>query len=378
MTKINWIAFLCVGAVPVAVLAPATGCSTSNTASPATVEAGAEASTSNDDAGSGASGVSLTWGTQIYTVPTVVDGGATSVDSGSPSDGGSTSDSDAAAEGGTATDAGLSDAGTSGDDAGGGLGALLDAGDGGATVVADGGVPSGDGGIPGVPGVRVCAYLSSKLTTGTVPAESTALACVTSAADGTFVFPDVPVRTNLALTLNKTGFVPVVLSISTASTPMDSRSNPVYMFPVTSQTDPVPGVTVDWQNKGQVYMFIIGPAPDGGSDFAGEPGATVSMSPASGNGPYYTDPATGLYVPSATSFIENTGAFFNVTPGTVTLTFADSKVNCQPISSPFGLWGFPVTTPDHALQALVWPGYVSGLVGVLCTDVPQLVAVDGG
>jgi hypothetical protein len=125
-------------------------------------------------------------------------------------------------------------------------------------------------------------------------------------------------------------------------------------------------------------MFVIGPAPDGGNDFSGAPGATVSMTPVSGNGPLYQD-TSGRFVPDASAFVENLGGFFNLTPGVVTLTFADPNLNCQPITStPASLWGFPLTTPPRSLQALVLPGYISGLVGEFCTPIPPIVAVDGG
>jgi hypothetical protein len=205
---------------------------------------------------------------------------------------------------------------------------------------------------------------------------------VTSAADGTFVFPSVPVRTNLAVTLTKTGFLPVLLSVQTASAAMDARGNPVDMFPSSGDPNPIPGITVDWQNKGQIFIFVIGPDPEGGLNFSGDPGVSVSMSPASGNGPYYQD-MNANFVTSATAFIENLGAYFNVAAGTYTLTFNDNATmtDCEPIAgalAPAALWGFPVATPAHSLQVLVAPGYVSGLVGALCTPVSKLVSVDGG
>jgi hypothetical protein len=101
------------------------------------------------------------------------------------------------------------------------------------------------------------------------------------------------------------------------------------------------------------------------------------MTPMSGNGPLYQD-SSGHYRTSATAFLGNTGAYFNVDPGIYTLTFADSMVNCQPILSPASLRGYPLMTPDHSLQAVVLPGYISGVVGVLCTDLPPIVTVDGG
>jgi hypothetical protein len=326
-----------------AALVAAVGCNSSSSpaalqpdAAPA--EASVEAATGapdGGDAGGDAAGISLTWATVL------------------------------SATGSTATDGG-------------------DAGDGGAAT--DGGSENaaagnnGDGGPPGVPGVQVCLYPMDAAIPS--PSASTSNDCVMSAADGTFFFPSVPVRTNLAVTLTKTGFLPVLLSIQTASAAMDARTNPVDMFPSNGQQDPIPGITIDWQNKGQIFLFVIGPAPDGGLNFAGDPGVIVSMSPTSGNGPYYQD-TNANFVPSATAFIENLAAYFNVAGGTYTLTFDDSatKTDCEPIAgalAPAALWGFPVPTPPHTLQVLVAPGYVSGLVGALCTPVSVLVSTDGG
>jgi hypothetical protein len=219
------------------------------------------------------------------------------------------------------------------------------------------------------PGAQVCAYLFAGLDPTTAPSPASALACVTSAADGTFTLPSVPIRTNLAITVNKPGYIPVVRSVGTASTPMDETTQPIQMFPTSSETDPVPSVMVDWQNKGQIYMFALN-----------GPGGTVAMSPMSGDGPLYS--ASGQYSASATAFTSAgpyaTLGYFNVAPGTYTLTVAASTVDCEPVLAPVAaFFGFP-TGAAHALQVLVLPGYVSGYVGVLCTAVPVIVPVDGG
>ncbi|MGO9832917.1 MAG: hypothetical protein ACLP1X_01745 [Polyangiaceae bacterium] len=334
------------------------GCSSSS--SPATApseaglgasEAGAEAATAGPDGGGDAgsdAGISLTWQVVLSKSP----GSA-----GAVSDGG--------------------DAGGDGGAEAGDASAALDA----ANAAGGDDDDGGDGGPPGVPGVQVCLYtMSATIPSPTTPATSTL--CATSAADGTFFFPSVPVRTNMAVTLIKTGFMPILLSIQTASAAMDARTNPIDMFPTSGPTNPVPGITIDWTNKGQIYMFVIGPAPEGGLDYAGDPGVTSTLTPVSGNGPYYQD-THGNFVPSASAFIENLGAYFNLAAGTYTLTFNDNDTmtDCEPISgalAPAALWGYPVMTPAHSLQVLVAPGYISGLVGALCTPVSVLVSVDGG
>jgi|SRR5580704_4396684 hypothetical protein len=357
MARLSWVTFVCMVAVPAGALALAEGCSSSSNGAAPQVEAGApetsiqaspDAGTPNLDGGA----ISLTWGASL------VNGfGGTASDDGGPG---------AASDGG-----GASDAGTTADGA--------------AEASATAGYASydgQDGGPPAVPGVQICDYLSSAITDGTLPPQSSALSCVTTGADGTFVIPSVPVRANLVLTATKTGFVPFVISIQTASSPMDGRPNPIFMYPIAAEVNPLGGVTVDWQNKGQIVVFAAGLDGDGGIS-----GGSVSMSsqddasPPSGNGPVYQDSMFN-FEPSATTFLPNgfvsTAYYFNVAAGLHTLTLADTADNCEPGLMPFAQWGFPVVTPKHSLQVLVVDGYVAGAVGFLCTPNPVIVSVDGG
>jgi len=105
--------------------------------------------------------------------------------------------------------------------------------------------------------------------------------------------------------------------------------------------------------------------------------SAITLSPASGNGPYFVDDMNHIDL-SATSFVGTTALYYNVAPGTYTLTYANAGYDCEPISFPFGQFGFPVTTPAHSLKIVVAAGYVTGIVGALCTVNPVIVAVDGG
>jgi len=343
------VVFGCAGALAAALLGFAAGCSSSSNAAASHAEAGpggagggggpgGAAGLPTGDAGGtdgGDGGVSLTWRAVLYNPSNFA--------APLPDDGG--------------TDA-ADDGGEDGGDAG-------DAGDG------------GDGGAPGVPGAQVCVYAQD----AAIPPPSsppTSTNCVTTAADGKFTIPSVPIRTNLALTVTKTGFIPGMLSVATASTPM-TGGQAFPMFPLSYETNPVPPVAVDWQNKGQINAIIVHLAPNA-ARFEGDPGVTVSMSPMSGNGPIYRDMAQN-YVPSAMAFVDDSAGYFNVDPGTYTLTFAkpsDPTTDCEPVLTPFGEFGFPVTTPAHSTQVLVAAGYWSGIVAVLCTQKPAIVSVDGG
>ena len=41
-------------------------------------------------------------------------------------------------------------------------------------------------------------------------------------------------------------------------------------------------------------------------------------------------------------------------------------------------FGWPVTTPAHSVKMVVAVGYVTGIVGALCTKNAAIVGVDGG
>jgi len=360
MAKWSWVTFVCVVAVPAGALAlAAEGCSSSS--SPAAPQNDASSPETSGTATSPDSGppsvdggaISLTWGTAFVDRlgGILPEGGPDAA----PSDAG-------ASNGGADTDGEVDGAAT--------------------TSTYMGAYNGNDGGPPAVPGTQICAYPYARVTGGTLPPQSSALTCVTTAADGTFVIPNVPIRTNLVLTAIKAGLMPIVLSIQTASSPMDERANPIFMYSTAIQTQPVPGITVDWQNTGQIIVFAVALDGDGGTS-----GGSVSMnadddaSPPSGNGPIYENTQFD-YVPSATTFLPNgfasTAYYFNVAAGLHTLTLSDQAQDCEPGLMPFAAWGFPLVTPLHSIQVLVLDGYLSGAVGFLCSPNPVIVGVDGG
>jgi hypothetical protein len=338
MTSRRWVLFASIVTAPLAVAGSAvSGCASSNSATPA--EAGVEASVISDagPAEAAADGATHTVQLQWSVRPLHLQAGvAGSGDAG---------DAAVAPEAG-ATEAGVDDAA------------------GGADGAGDGSAEAGDGGRPMLEGVKVCVYQNS------------AIPCVTSGANGEFILPGLPVRTNIAVTLEKTGYTSDLLAIATASIDMDGRANPIFMYASDSPTPPI-GVPIDWVNKGQVSMFALGQTPDGGNGFAGDPGATLTLAPMSGNGPYFLDSHTN-FVLGATSFVNNLAWYYNLTPGTYTLTYNDTRNDCEPISFQFGGWGYPVTTPAHSLQFPIVAGYITGIVGEICTPNSIIVKTDGG
>jgi hypothetical protein len=242
------------------------------------------------------------------------------------------------------------------------------ASDGGMDASADMDAATGDGGefeAPPIAGVTVCVN------------QMPSIACVTSASDGTFTLEGLPGGTNLALTLNKTGYIPTLIPIQTARTDMDGRSTPVSMNSSAAPPPAVP-VTLDWTESGQILAFAIGPSPTGAmNNFPDDPGAVISLSPMSGSGPYYQSTG-GSYDLDASAYDGFYAMYVNVAPGMYTLTYTDSRNDCEAINFPYSGWGFPVTTPPHSIQVPVLAGYLTGAVGVLCTPNSTIVKVDGG
>src|SRR5258708_38363698 len=158
---------------------------------------------------------------------------------------------------------------------------------------------------------------------------------------------------------------------------MDSRQYPVYMADTTGGPPPI-GATVDWTNKGQLATFILGHSPPGYGDFGGEPGATMSLAPMSGNGPFYL--TSGDIVPGATAYTGIAGAYYNLAPGMYTLTYVDPDPmqDCEAIGFPFDARGIAGAMGSHQVSFPIVAGYITGNVGEICTTKSKIVSVDGG
>lgn len=187
--------------------------------------------------------------------------------------------------------------------------------------------------------------------------------CAITDSSGKFTLSGLPPTTNVAVTVNATGYRSAVLPISVGTTPMVGTTGPVSMLSA-GDPDPSIGTTIDWTDKGQVVFFVLGPGaltPDSGP--IGDPGAMVTLSPSSGVGPLFlTDQNT--FAADAQALIDVGGAVYNVSPGSYTLAVNDPTGNCQPVLYPFPGWGYPGTAHEVAFPVL--EGYVT-VVGEYCT-----------
>jgi hypothetical protein len=249
--------------------------------------------------------------------------------------------------------------------------------------VGDASLSLPDGGrtdLPPVTGAQVCAYLwADGGTTIPGPDAGTAgnIGCTTTDAQGDFSL-NLPPATDVVLTVTKAGYNPVLQPIGTSHNAMDgvAQAGPIYLALTTDPQPPI-GTTIDWAGTGQVNFFAIGPAPDGGNGFGGDPGAQVSLSPAAGDGPFYIA-SGGEFQLDASAMVDALGWFYNVPPGIYDLVVADAAHDCEPIEFQFSSNGFPLTTPPHAIQIPVVAGYTTLEVGLFCTAKPPIVNTDGG
>jgi hypothetical protein len=143
------------------------------------------------------------------------------------------------------------------------------------------------------------------------------------------------------------------------------------------------GQTVDWEGKGQVTFFAVTPPkdPDSGLAYVGAVGTEVTLagvggvSTAGSLGPLFLK-RDNTFDLQATAFLFGQGWYYNLGDGDYTLAYSDPVYDCEPISFPFGQYGYPVDTPQHVVKFPIAKGYVTQLVGTFCT--PTLNPTGGG
>ena len=232
--------------------------------------------------------------------------------------------------------------------------------------VTDGaGLFGGDGGpapmLSGLSGVKVCVD------------DMPNIACATTDAKGAFELDGVPGLTSLVLTLDRDDYVPASKSIQTADTDMNVNGSSILMYP-TGSLKPPDGVQ-QAPDTGSVDFFAIGPKDDDPKSFVVLSDVTVALSPAKGQGPYFSD-GRGVYDPQATATVGGFGFYLNLPPGEYTLTFTDPKHDCAPVSAPIGGFGVPV--PPTSVKFTVLAGYLTEEVGVYCLEQSVIIDPDAG
>jgi hypothetical protein len=218
----------------------------------------------------------------------------------------------------------------------------------------------GDGGYQNLAGVSVCVY------------QNAAIPCVTTDANGIFIISGLPAASDIALTFHRDGYVPVLTAIATPNTDIDGLSgagSPLLMPSSTPSTTPVP---IDIAHKGIVTVVAIMPGPSGKPTSTGDVGAKISLSPMTGNGPYFLDQTNTVIVPSATSMVYEGAVYFNLDPGEYEIAIDDPNHSCSPLSSLLGLYGYPA--PPTSVKFPIVAGYGTSAVGFYCTAKSVIVS----
>jgi hypothetical protein len=226
-------------------------------------------------------------------------------------------------------------------------------------ALADGGTATTSTAKP-VAGAQVCIYGDSST-------------CVMTGDDGVFRMQNLPPYTNIVLSIQKSGYWPALRAIQTAKTDMDGTDLAIGLTSTATPISP-PGEHVDLVTKGLVTVFSIGPLPDGGSSgFGADFGASLTLSPDAGDGPFFPRD-NGTWDPDASSLVGTAADYLNVPAGTYEVTIHDSLHDCAPITFPFGRYGFP--SGPTTVKFPVVAGYVTGPVGFFCTSKSTVVATD--
>jgi hypothetical protein len=232
-------------------------------------------------------------------------------------------------------------------------------------------VDAGDGGsrLEPIAGVKVCAM------------RHTEIACAMTASDGSFTISGLIPGQQMALTFEKPGYISLIRPIVMGK--MDEQDTVPVLMSRTSDAEPDLGAVIDLQTFGAVQFFLVSfagaIANTGAPNLYGlsdVPGVKVSMSPASGLGPYYTDSSNRIAF-DAGSTVGFDALYFNVAPGDYTISVDDPNDNCAALSFTYASAGYPALSAPHGVAFPVVAGYTDS-VGVLCTRNARIVNVDGG
>jgi hypothetical protein len=224
-------------------------------------------------------------------------------------------DAGAAGSGGAGT-GGSSGAGTGGAGQGGAAGGDAGNVDAGPPVTVTGTclefTLSDGGSVPAISGMEVCVHEHSEIP------------CALTDSSGLFVLAGVPASSELLLSFEKAGYLPVLRTITSGTAPMDIGA---IQYPTTVIADlfaQVVGITIE-PEKGHVLSLAFQGAP---TTFVGQDGVSSAMTPASGSGPFYAD-ETGFPDQTLTATSSRGFALFgNVDPGEVEIEMTHPTRAC--------------------------------------------------
>lgn len=219
----------------------------------------------------------------------------------------------------------------------------------------DAGVPPNFSTAP-LEGLKVCLF------------DDESSPCETTDAAGRFSISGLPAKSQVTLSLEKAGYVPLLFPIETGSADMDgSIAGPLPMASSATPSSSVP-VALDLVDKGMIATFAIAPS---GAGVSGALGTTLALTPKSGDGPYFITDRNVLDV-SATSIVNQVALYLNLAPGTYEVGFENPGHACAPLTIPFG---FGFTAGSSSVKCPVVAGFQT-MCGVLCTPSSVIVNTD--
>lgn len=211
--------------------------------------------------------------------------------------------------------------------------------------------------------------------------ENIDIPCVATDWRSAFVLPDVPKNSELLLTFTKEDYVPMLVSVKTAATSVDRPALVQPLMTTTSLSDEwldAAGVVLD-ESKG--HMVVAAHQPGGLAPLPGR--LSVSIDPATGDGPFYLDTNFQIDL-NATGFSEEiSGAlFYNLEEGEYVVSWEigePEKMSCeiQFLDGYISIYGLLADQPNQ-MRVKVRAGYTSGLNSIACTATADPGADAGG
>jgi hypothetical protein len=196
-----------------------------------------------------------------------------------------------------------------------------------------------------VTGMQVCVYGDSS-----VP-------CATTDQFGAYTITGMEADKEILLEFTKLNYFPALVTVKTRPTPINIGEFPAPTTGEASLFASIAGVTLD-SAKGQMLATAVQPGSGGG--FVGQDGVTITVTPDSGAGPFFTDDQNLPDLTLTTTGPNGLGLWANVNPGDVQVAFTHPTKTCTPLAM-----AWPGTAAN-AVRMTVVAGYLVGGGAVEC------------
>jgi len=179
--------------------------------------------------------------------------------------------------------------------------------------------------------------------------------CVMTGFDGEFQFPNIPRNTRVMFRFIKNGYYPNMAHYTTKETE-EFLTYYLTNDEVNDLAFNVAEVARDDNKSVLIFAVRTGKGPDA----TNVPDVTVTLSPTSGVGPFYAM-ATGLDKTLTATTTTGGGSWFNVEPGSYTLTYTHATKKCEPY------YGWKHEGAENTLDVRTDPGFIT-YTNQICVD----------